>query len=484
MTVTYVMTAILLVLGLTLILVDSSVKLRGSEHKKISVILISTTIFYVAMDCLWIVVYTGETFNRGLFILLNFLFYLVYITLPYIWFLFAKHFSGTRIIARKWEIVFALPWLFNLVLVLLTMLGTGILWQIGDAANRYTRGPLFSVFSNLNLVYYFIAVIGIIVLLINGKGADRKTLFNTLGFSVIPALGVFIYTYWISVDAIYPFQPCCFFLGVMFAYILILSQVYKKAADDNIRLTEEARSAERMADLMGYVGALLTNMPAMTFSKDTATGKYLACNQSFAEYALKADPSGVVGLTDHEIFDPFTADHFVADDKKAIAMSEPYVFFEDVPDAGGVIVRNLQTTKLTFKDSVGRQCLLGMCVDVTEMTRIKQAEAEGRTKQQELEQRLALQDKLIEQSHALRDALETAEQANRAKTAFLSNMSHEIRTPMNAIIGLNNIAMNDPETPEKTKDYLARIGTSAQHLLGIINDILDMSRIESGRMVI
>ncbi len=91
---------------------------------------------------------------------------------------------------------------------------------------------------------------------------------------------------------------------------------------------------------------------------------------------------------------------------------------------------------------------------------------------------------LTESREALRDALALAEQANRAKTAFLSNMSHEIRTPMNAIIGLNNIAMNDPSASEKVKEYLEKIGASAQHLLGIINDILDMSRIESGRMMI
>ena len=91
---------------------------------------------------------------------------------------------------------------------------------------------------------------------------------------------------------------------------------------------------------------------------------------------------------------------------------------------------------------------------------------------------------LAENREALRDALSAAEHANQAKTAFLSNMSHEIRTPMNAIIGLNNIAMNDPTASDKVKEYLAKIGSSAQHLLGIINDILDMSRIESGRMTI
>ena len=92
--------------------------------------------------------------------------------------------------------------------------------------------------------------------------------------------------------------------------------------------------------------------------------------------------------------------------------------------------------------------------------------------------------KSIAQQQELTAALAEAEQANRAKTAFLSNMSHEIRTPMNAIIGLNNIALNEPGISDKVEEYLTKIGASAQHLLGIINDILDMSRIESGRMVI
>ncbi len=90
----------------------------------------------------------------------------------------------------------------------------------------------------------------------------------------------------------------------------------------------------------------------------------------------------------------------------------------------------------------------------------------------------------LAQRQELSDALTAAEQASRAKTAFLSNMSHEIRTPMNAIIGLDNIALNEPDLPPRTRDHLEKIGSSAQHLLGIINDILDMSRIESGRMII
>ena len=316
----------------------------------------------------------------------------------------------------------------------------------------------------------------------------------------------------------------------------------------------------------------------------------------------------MVGLTDAEIFDAETAEHFVKDDKIALSMEKPYIFFEDVPDASGKQQRQLQTTKLKYIDAQGRLCVLGICQDVTNMVRVQHEDImsaedyesarsaavmythiaktlardytdmfyvnldteeyveylRGETGgsfsemrrgwhffsdcRQELSERIDPEDReaflramerrtlmkalsrkdtfmmtfrilgengstyvsmkasrmeddehfiivgitdvdaemreAMAKSEALAEALTAAEEANKAKTSFLSSMSHEIRTPMNAIIGLDSLALRDETISEKTREYLNKIDASARHLLGLINDILDMSRIESGRVTL
>ena len=152
-----------------------------------------------------------------------------------------------------------------------------------------------------------------------------------------------------------------------------VSQTKRRAnfmEEENERLQKEADAIRKINELSASVASLLANMPAMTFSKDVNTGRYLACNKLFSNYAGKDTPEEVVGLTDHEIFDAVTADHFVKDDQKAIEMNEAYIFYEDVVDAKGN-PRQFQTTKLKFTDTTGRECLLGMCIDFTEFNKMK-----------------------------------------------------------------------------------------------------------------
>lgn len=88
----------------------------------------------------------------------------------------------------------------------------------------------------------------------------------------------------------------------------------------------------------------------------------------------------------------------------------------------------------------------------------------------------------LEKKRLLEDALVQANKANKAKSVFLSNMSHDIRTPMNAIIGFTSLALSHIDNMEQVEEYLKKIMTSGNHLLNLINDVLDMSRIESGKM--
>ena len=399
-------------------------------------------------------------------------------------------------------------------------------------------------------------------------------------------------------------------LGLFILCVIIMLNNYQDNRKLGEKLTaaeEEAQAAKKIAELKESISSLLDNIPGMTFTKDAETGVYLACNQAFADYAHKGTPEGVAGLTDAQIFDAETAAHFVRDDKTALSMDKPYIFFEDVPDAAGNQMQ-LQTTKLKYTDSSGRLCVLGICQDVTDMVRIQHENAmtkeayenavssgvmynhiaqtlardytdmfyvnldseefieyrrrnessalsemrrgwhfftdckkelsehvypddretflqamDRRTLMKALERKntfmmtyreigenvptyVSMKISLMEdddhfiivgitnvdaeirdtmaKSEALAEALASAEEANKAKTSFLSSMSHEIRTPMNAIIGLDTLALRDETINEQTRDYLEKIGGSAKHLLSLINDILDMSRIESGRLTL
>ncbi len=113
----------------------------------------------------------------------------------------------------------------------------------------------------------------------------------------------------------------------------------------------------------------------------------------------------------------------------------------------------------------GEELCLVLLLDVTEETRRQQ-------------------ERLEAANEALRSALDAANAASRAKSDFLSHMSHDIRTPLNAIIGMTTIAQAHMDDADRVADCLEKIGLSSRHLLGLINDILDMSRIESGKMTL
>ena len=169
-------------------------------------------------------------------------------------------------------------------------------------------------------------------------------------------------------------------------------------------------------------------------------------------------------------------------------------------------LKSMQTSKLTgavsmYEDSLKKVTLMDFVKDnlfvvagiflgifllvlVVILGSLKKARAAETKAIHAADQSQELNEKLQRSQHDLKMALAQAESANSAKTAFLNNMSHDIRTPMNAIIGFTSLAASHVENTQLVKEYLRKIGTSSEHLLSLINDVLDMSRIESGKVKI
>ena len=134
-------------------------------------------------------------------------------------------------------------------------------------------------------------------------------------------------------------------------------------------------------------------------------------------------------------------------------------YWGSIPDQEPICVR--QSFVMTKDEDTGDIMVMVLSKDITEQVR-----------------------KQREQTQALQDALMQAQHANKAKTTFLSNMSHDIRTPMNAIIGFSTIAVSHIDNKDQVLDCLQKVLSSSNHLLSLINDVLDMSRIESGKVQI
>ena len=181
---------------------------------------------------------------------------------------------------------------------------------------------------------------------------------------------------------------------------------------------------------------------------------------------------------------------------KLASGEDEIVSFSKIPETDWYIIISIDQslvmgTRLSSVEKISKTSMLSVMLIVlaallTIFVVVYQAQRQTKAHYVELEK---LNEQLRDNNNSLEAArylaeqsFHVAEEANKAKSTFLSNMSHDIRTPMNAIIGFTTLAVSNIDNREKVKDYLSKILSSSQHLLSLINDVLDMSRIESGKI--
>ncbi len=236
----------------------------------------------------------------------------------------------------------------------------------------------------------------------------------------------------------------------------------------------ERRAAQLALDReRSFLRTLIDTLPDLVWLKNIE-GVYLACNHRFEQF-FGACEAEIVGKTDYDFVDKTLADFFRQKDRLAMEQDEASVNEEEVVFALDGHREFLETTKMPMRDAQGNLVgILGIGHDIT------QRKATDR----ELElHRQHLQELVDTRTAALTASKEAAEAANISKSAFLANMSHEIRTPLNAITGMAHLMKRSGVTPDQAT-RLDKIVTAGQHLLELINSILDLSKIEAGKFAI
>jgi PAS domain S-box-containing protein len=200
------------------------------------------------------------------------------------------------------------------------------------------------------------------------------------------------------------------------------------------------------------------------------TGEFLDVNEGFEQISGYSRQEAL-GRTSLELgiwADPLARELAVRQLKEHGSVSNYEALFID--KTGGQHWMNCSFNEI---DLPGAPCMIGVLRDVTEH---KRAQAQIQSLNKDLERRVA------ERTIDLEKTKEEAEQANRAKSEFLSSMSHELRTPLNAILGYSQLMQLSPELPRDILEHAREINQAGAFLLGVINDILDLARIESGRL--
>lgn len=428
-------------------------KVNQNEKRDMYVAIMLTGILYNVADLLWGIIYE-EVIPIPVPIqkVIYAVFYATSAVLSYQWFVFVEYMQESVFYRNKLiKQLVKIPVLFVVVLSFLSI-WTGSLFYIG-ANGEYVRGDWYVLQLFMTYGYILFAVFKVVFFMFVTTEFEKQNTY-------IVILSYFTFPIIFGVLQVFNQNVPYLCIGILLASI----QHY---------LFSVKFEQEREIGVIKIHG--LTQLFINSYYLDLKTGawQYLSIPEEKNNFALKQEYYGKASKSYDEAIDFYAKNYIHADDREEflIMCSQEYVREH--------LSRENRAYSFTYRQVAGEK---------EKWYRMHVVAASFEPDGKVMHAVMAIMDidaqvtADFRHQQVLEQALMQAENANKAKSTFLSNMSHDIRTPMNAIIGFTNLAQARSKNKESVDEYLEKIMSASKHLLSLINDILDMSRIESGKI--
>ena len=420
---------------------------KGFKSKDVRImywVLLSQSAFFM-LDFFWVLVDGNTRLPENINYLINACYFGTSGICAYIWLSFVDYKVNGFMKGMELKLILAIP-TFVIAFLAFTAPWNGLLFTIGEG-NIYQRGTLYLFQPIITYAYIIFAALTAVFCSSKHKlTLPRSSERAFVVFALIPIAGGLCQYF----NPGLPVLNGCITMAIVYIYIIL----QREEGDNQRAIIEYLSNDYKMVMLVEGITGGITIYRGEHYVVDTL-GKPSSSFSSFTEFVKEMAKTAVFEDDREDFIAALSQDRIEYAFRRS---SEYYVDFRLC--YGGEYVYCQMKLVMPDSDQIDSSMLVGYHIIDEQIKKEKQVQNE------------------------LEFAREAAETANRTKSSFLFNMSHDIRTPMNAILGFANMAKKYSDDKEKVEECIDKVQTSGTHLLGLINDILDMARIESGKIEI